>query len=129
MMKRSLLAVVVCAAAMLAATPSAMAADADGAYFSLRPESCREFRRVQSSDERTPALMNIRGWIAGYLTAYNRQTPDTYDVLGITEFDAALRFVDGYCKAHPLDNLTAAMEALTESQYPTRHRTRRQAGH
>jgi len=123
-MKRILVAI-----ALGAAASSASAADADGAYWSQRPESCREFRRVQSSDERTPASMNIRGWIAGYITAYNRQTADTYDVLGITDFDSALRFIDGYCKAHPLDNLTAAMEALTESLYATRHRTRRQAGH
>jgi hypothetical protein len=123
-MKRILFAIVV-----FAATPSVMAADADGAYWSQRPETCREFRRLQGSDERTPALMNIRSWIAGYISAYNRQTPDTYDVLGTTDFDTALRFIDGYCKAHPLDNLTAAMEALTENLYPTRHRTRRQAGH
>ena len=123
-MKRILFATALCAAAS-----SAMAADAEGAYWSQRPESCREFRRLQASDERTPALMSIRGWIAGYITAYNRQTPDTYDVLGITDFDAALRFVDSYCKAHPLDNLTVAMEALTEDLSPKRHRTRRQAGH
>ena len=123
-MKRILFAL-----ALSAVPAAAMAADAEGAYGSLRPESCREFRRVTASDERTPSLMNIRGWIAGYITAYNRQTPDTYDVLGVTEFDAALRFIDGYCKAHPLDNLTAAMEALTEDLYAKRHRTRRQAGH
>ncbi len=123
-MKRILFATVLCAAAA-----SAMAADAEGAYWSQRPESCREFRRLQSSEERTPALMNIRGWIAGYITAFNRQTQDTYDVLGITDFEAAMRFIDGYCKAHPMDNLTTAMEALTEDLYPKRHRTRRQAGH
>lgn len=123
-MKRILFAIV------LSALPAvSMAADADGSYGSLRPESCREFRRVQGSEERTPAQMNVRGWIAGYITAFNRQTPETYDILGVTEFDAALRFIDGYCKAHPLDNLTAAMEALTEDLYAKRHRTRRQAGH
>lgn len=123
-MKRILVAIV-----LSAASASSMAADAEGAYGSLRPESCREFRRVHASDERTPAQTNIRGWIAGYITAYNRQTQDTYDILGVTEFDAALRFIDGYCRAHPLDNLTAAMEALTEDLYAKRHRTRRQAGH
>ena len=66
---------------------------------------------------------------AGYLTAFNRQTPETYDVLGLTSFEDALRFIDGYCKSHPLENLTAAMEALTEGLLATRHRTRRQAGH
>jgi hypothetical protein len=123
-MKRLLFALGLCLV-----TTWALAADQDGSYFSQRPESCREFRRVQGSDERSPTLLYIRGWVSGYLTAYNRQTTDTYDVLGLTDFDAALRFIDGYCKAHPLDNLTAAMEALTEDLYPRRHRTRRQAGH
>lgn len=122
-MKRILFAMTLCAAAT-----SAMAADNDGAYWSQRPESCREFRRVQRADERTPALMNIRGWIAGYITAYNRQTPDTYDILGVTNFEAAIQSIDSYCKAHPLDNLVTAMEALTEELHPKRHRTQRQAG-
>src|SRR5215212_5678992 len=120
-MKRILFALMLCLAT------SAMAADADGSYFSQRPESCREFRRLQGSDERTAAVTYIRGWVSGYLTAYNRQTTETYDILGLMDFDAALRFIDGYCKAHPLDNLTAAMEALTEELFPRRHRTRRQA--
>ena len=123
-MKRILFAVTLCAAAA-----SAVAADADGAYWSQRPESCREVRRLLSSQERTPALMNLRGWVAGYITAFNRQTPETYDILGLTDFEAALSFIDGYCKAHPLDNLTKAMESLTEDLYPRRHHTRRQAGH
>ena len=123
-MKRILIATVLCLAAA-----SAIGADADGAYSSQRPESCREFRRLYTSDVRTPGLMNLRGWIAGYLTAFNRQTPETYDILGLTDFEAALRFIDGHCKAHPLDNLTKAMESLTEDLYPRRHQTRRQAGH
>jgi hypothetical protein len=116
------------AAALCAAVPSAMPADADGAYFSQRPGSCREFRRLQGSDERTPAVMYTRGWVSGYLTAFNRQTPDTYDVLGLEDFEAAMRFIDGYCKANSFSDLTAAMEALTEEMSPRRHRTRRQAG-
>jgi hypothetical protein len=122
-MNRTLFAAALCTVAFLAT-----AADSDGAYFSQRPESCREFRRVHSSSERTPAQMNIRGWIAGYLTAYNRQTPETYDVLGLASFEDALRLIDAHCKAHPLDNLTTAMEALTENLYPLRHQTKRQAG-
>lgn len=124
-MKRILFALIFCGTAVSA---PAVAADNEGAYWSQRPESCREFRRVTSSDKRTPALMNIRGWIAGYLTAYNRQTPDTYDILGLSEFEAAMQSIENFCKAHPLENLTAAMEALTEEFHARRHQTKRQAG-
>lgn len=122
-MKRILLALTLCAAA--APVP---AADDGGAYWSQRPESCREFRRVMRSDDRTPAVMNIRGWIAGYLTAYNRQTSETYDILGIADFEAAVQAVENHCKANPFDNLSAAMERLTEEFHPKRHQTKRQAG-
>ncbi len=114
--------------AFFAAASSALGADTDGAYWSQRPESCREIHRLLGSQERTPALMNLRGWVAGYLTAYNRQTPETYDILGIKDFEDAMRFIDGYCKVQPLGNLTGAMEALTEGLTPDRYRTKRQAG-
>lgn len=124
-MKRTLIALTLCVAALPAPAP---AADDGGAYWSQRPESCRNFRRAMSADSRTPAFTNIRNWIAGYLTAYNRMAPDTYDILGIAEIDAAVQSIENYCKAHPLDNLSAAMEAVTEEFHAKRYQTKRQAG-
>lgn len=124
-MKRILIVLSLCAAALpLPAT----AADDSGAYWSQRPESCRAFRHAMGSDTRTPAQANIRGWIAGYLTAYNRMAPETYDILGISNIEAALETIENFCKANPLENLTAAMEVVTEQFHPRRHQTKRQAG-
>ncbi len=124
-MKRILIALTLCAAAIPSAAP---AADDGGAYWSQRPETCRAFRSAIAAESRTPALANIRNWIAGYLTAYNRMAPDTYDILGIGEFEAAMQSIENYCKAHPLDNLSTAMEAVTEEFHARRHQTKRQAG-
>lgn len=120
-------ALLVLALALAAAAP-VRAADRDGAYFSQRPDSCREFLRVHRSGERRPEAAAVRGWIAGYITAYNRQTADTYDITGITEFDQVLQLVEKFCKDNALSNLGGAMEAVTEELHPTRYLTRRQAG-
>lgn len=105
------------------------AADKDSAYGSQRPAKCREYLKVYRFNERNPESDGVRNWIAGYITAYNRQTPDTYNIMGIGEFEHVLRSVERYCKDHPLSHVGAAMEAVTADLYATRHQTRRQAGH
>jgi hypothetical protein len=105
------------------------AADKDGAYGSRRPASCKEYLKVYRLDERQPGSDGVRKWIAGYITAYNRQTPETYNILGISEFDQVLQSVARYCKERPLSDIAAAMESVTDDLYATRHQTRRQAGH
>ena len=122
-MKRLCLALVLTAAAA-----SLPAADHDRAYWSQRPASCRDFLKVYRSDERKPESEPVRNWIAGYLSAYNRQTPETYDILGTTDFERVLKAVEQHCKDNPLSDMSAAMEAVTVDLYATRHQTRRQAG-
>ena len=124
-MMKVLFAATLCATLYAAPLPS-MAADEDGEYWSQRAESCRDMRRIMRSDERS--LVNIRGWIAGYITAYNRRTPDTYNILGTTDFAAVMQSIENFCKANPLENLTTTMERITEDLHAARHRTKRQGG-
>lgn len=118
----------VLALALAAATSALHAADRDGAYFSQRPESCREFLRVHAAGERKTESVAVRSWISGYLTAYNRQTPETYDVTGITDFEQVLRMVERFCKTNSFADLATAMEEVTAELHTTRHQTKRQAG-
>ena len=104
------------------------AADHDRTYWSQRPASCRDFLRVYRADDRKPESEPVRNWVAGYISAYNRQTPETYDILGTTEFDRVLLAVERFCKDNALSDVGAAMEAVTADLYPARHQTRRQAG-
>jgi len=122
-MKRIVLAV-----ALSACAAPLAAADKDGAYWSQRPDGCREFLRVHPAGERRPESVGVRNWIAGYITAYNRQTPDTYDITGIADFEQVVLSVERFCKASPFADLSAAMEAVTEQLHPTRYQTKRQAG-
>ncbi len=119
---------IVLALALAAATSPVHAADKDGAYGSQRPDSCKEFVRVHPAGGRRPESVGVRSWIAGYITAYNRQTPDTYDVTGITDFEQVLVSVERFCKANPLSDVGAAMETVTDELHPARYQTKRQAG-
>ncbi len=122
-MKRILLALTLA----LGAAPL-QAADKDGAYWSQRADSCREFLRVHPAGERRSESVGIRNWVAGYITAYNRQTPETYDITGIADFEQVLLSIERFCKANPLADVGAAMEAVTDQLHQTRYQTKRQAG-
>ena len=119
----------VLALALATAAIPLLAADKDRAYWSHRPASCKEYLKVYRSGERKSESDGVRGWIAGYITAYNRQTPDTYNIMGIVEFENVLQSVERYCKDNLLSDIGAAMETVTADLYATRHQTQRQAGH
>ncbi len=116
------------ALALTTGSAPALAADKDGAYWSQRPDECRNFVRLHAATDRKPETEAVRNWISGYLSAYNRLTPETYDITGATDFEQVLRAVERYCKSNPFADISAAMETVTNDLYPTRHQTRRQAG-
>ena len=120
---------IVLALALAAGAGPLLGADKQLAYWSQRPASCRDFLRVYRADERKPESEGVRNWIAGYVSAFNRQTPDTYDIVGVSKFEQVLQSVERFCKENPLSDVAAAMEAVTTDLYPARHQTRRQAGH
>ncbi len=72
---------VVLAAVVLSATPSSvLAAAADGRYAvkEAGAASCEQF--LQAREQKDPAFFQFIGWVAGYVTGYNRFTPDTFDI-------------------------------------------------
>lgn len=62
-------------------------------------------------------------YVAGFQTAYNRQTPKTCDVFGGFTSDQLLAWLDNYCKAHPLDRFGSAVIALAKEAHPRRLQT------
>jgi len=61
-------------------------------------------------------------WMAGYLTANSVFVPDTYDILGSSDMNAVLLWLENYCKQNPLNTFAAAAEAVTAALYPKRTR-------
>ena len=100
----------------------ARTADKDGAYQLMGMRSCWDYI-VSRVDTRAVEHALVSSWIGGYITAYNRQTPDTLGILGKTDLDGALRWLDSWCAAHPRGNMGEAMIALTNDFYRRRYKT------
>jgi len=69
------------------------------------------------------ALGKFENWVGGYVTAYNRQTPDTITILANLDVKAAMEWLARWCRANPTANMDIAMQALTDVFHPHRYRT------
>lgn len=62
-------------------------------------------------------------WARGYLSAYNHYMSNTYSILGQTDLEGAMAFIEKYCRENPLSPFSEAVEELVIRLYPNR-RTR-----
>ena len=62
-------------------------------------------------------------WTIGYLSAFNLIMPETYDILGETEFTTSQRWLENRCQKFPRELFINAVARLTEVLYPTRHQS------
>src|SRR3981081_3831982 len=63
--------------AALAATSGAWAADKNAQY-GILTDTCGEYAKDRAKNR----TLRYTSWIAGYVTAYNAASPDTYNILG-----------------------------------------------
>ena len=115
----------------------ASGSDKDGYTAVVSGRSCKEFIELRQKQGEpnadvtdTASLMDYShalGWIAGYITALNWQTPDTYQMLGKSDFKSTVLWLENYCHEHPSNDMSRAMRALTIKLYPDRYKTRKQA--
>jgi hypothetical protein len=98
--------------------PHAVAADNKGKYVMLGASTCGAYLKELSAG----SIDNVRdyGWLAGYITAYNVMTPNTYDILGNSDLRSVELWVKNYCDKNPLKNISNAVEVLMIELYPTR---------
>jgi hypothetical protein len=106
---------------LLLASTMAWGADKSERYQTMGVRSCEIF--VQAQREDSWAKITIEAWIAGYITAYNYQTPNTYNILANRELDSIMLWLDNWCRANPREDLAGGMVVLTEELYPDRHKT------
>ena len=62
-------------------------------------------------------------WLIGYLSAFNLMIPETYNILGETDFPTAQRWLQEHCRKFPNELFINAVARLTEVLYPTRHQS------
>ncbi|MCH8079863.1 MAG: hypothetical protein IIA06_08825 [Proteobacteria bacterium] len=102
-------------------TTPTMAADKDGFYASYDDYSCGDWVKYRANG----GIKEITGkwWIVGYLTAYNKETSDVYNILGSTDLESVYLWMDKYCQENPLKGLSYGMDILTNELWPNRKRT------
>lgn len=62
-------------------------------------------------------------WTIGYLAAFNVIMPNTYDVLGETDFPTAQGWLERHCKRYPKETFINAVVKLTGVLYPMRYQS------
>jgi len=101
----------------------AWAADIRGKHTDYAVPTCKTYLDAaarmgarKDSDPFDAQYARAWGWIAGYLTSYNTNVPDTYDIIGERPASVQLA-VDAYCKEHPDHNLAQLMDARMKELY------------
>ena len=59
-------------------------------------------------------------WLAGYVTAYNKLEPDTYNVMGTVDMATLQLWLENFCKQNPKKLFAEAIEAGMDELYPIR---------
>ena len=96
----------------------AVARDANGAYRTVGMRSCAEFLQDLQADS-WQRIVN-RGWLGGYITAYNYFTPNTYQILGNSGLLGAELWAKNFCEKNPLKDMADVGERLMVELYPAR---------
>jgi len=111
--------IAVAGALLLGLTAPALAVDGDGMFYVRGAGSYTCARWLNAGpDER----INAEHWWAGYLTAVNRFTPDTYDELGNTSVETMNENLTRICQQDPSQLFAIAAHRAIEELHPTRTR-------
>jgi hypothetical protein len=108
------LAAIVLVLASLAGTASAM--DDNSRYYVLGAGTVRCSSYLTATPEQK---LYAETWLAGYTSAMNRSTADTYNLLTISTDEAKAR-LEQYCRENPDRLFAYAVHQLLENLYPNR---------
>lgn len=86
-------------------------------------QSCGKF--IAAANEGT-YQKNWKQWneyytyMQGYLTGLNQYIPDNKNILGGTDQDGAMAYLEKYCRDNPLSSYMDALDSLVTELYPKR---------
>ena len=101
----------------------AMDRDFEGGYavYGAGGDSCKAYLdSMKSGGKKQDFFID---WTIGYLTAFNVIMPNTYSVLGETDFAEAQGWLQRHCGRYPKQLYINAMIKLTEVLYPLRYQS------
>ena len=103
---------------------NAFAADKNGRYwiYGVGRQVCETYLEARVNGGFSE--ISYKNWVSGYLTASNRLSGDTYNLLGDADFSGALVWVDKYCKKHPRNTIYMAMANLNAVYYSKRKKSK-----
>ena len=97
-------------------------ADADGHYRTYVTASCGEYLKHRKDGSAQADLHYINA-LKGYVTAINMSQDDTYDILGDTDVDSAMAWIDKFCQENPLRSFSDALQMLKDELNPSRQKS------
>ncbi|VAW59662.1 hypothetical protein MNBD_GAMMA11-2284 [hydrothermal vent metagenome] len=99
-------------------------ADERGRYwiYGVGRQVCETY--MEARHEGGVSEISYKNWISGYLTSSNRSSEQTYNLLGATDFQGALIWVDSYCKKHPENTIYMAVANMTAVHYSKRQKSK-----
>jgi len=105
-------------------TRYAFSADEHGRYwvYGVGRQTCETYLKARTDGGFSE--VSYKNWMSGYLTSSNRSTGDTYNLLGESDFQGALDWVEMYCKKHPGNTIYMAMANLSAVFYPGRKKSK-----
>ncbi len=107
---------------LLLSAQNAYASDENGRYwiYGVGRQACETYLEARNNGGFSE--ISYKNWISGYLTASNRSSGDTYNLLGDTDFQGALTWIDLYCEKQPKNTIYMAMAQLTSVYYSKRRK-------
>jgi hypothetical protein len=74
--------------------------------------SCGTWTHERQVGSTKSLLMGV--WVLGFLSGANVTGPQNNDLLAATDYAGIYGWIDNYCKAHPLKEFMAAVDALVD---------------
>lgn len=108
---------------MLAATTPLQARDFEDNYavFGAGAQPCSTYLlAVQKGGNEQDFFID---WLIGYLSAFNLIMPETYNILGESDFPTTQRWLQEHCRKYPRELFINAVARLTEVLYPARYQS------
>ena len=98
------------------------ARDFEGSYavYGAGGESCKAYLKSMKTGERQDYFID---WTIGYLTAFNVIMPNTYNILGESDFASAQGWLERHCNRYKNQLFINAAIKLTEVLYPLRYQS------
>lgn len=107
---------------LLLSSSHLQARDFEGGYavYGAGGDSCTAYLASMKNGERQDYFID---WTIGYLTAFNVIMPNTYNILGESDFEEAQGWLQRHCNRYKNQLYINALIKLTEVLFPVRYQS------